>query len=50
MPRTERKKSRVLKRFIGVNVTEPEYAKIERVAKNEDRTLSFILRRFINSL
>jgi len=37
-------------RFASVKLKPSEYAKIERVAKAEDRTISFILRRFVNSL
>lgn len=37
-------------RFASVKLKPVEYAKIERAARAEERTVSFILRRFVNSL
>jgi len=50
MPRENQKRVRVVKRFIGVNITEPEYAKVERAAKRDKRTNAFVLRELINTL
>lgn len=50
MPTKSPSKVRVVKRYIGATVTEEAYAKLERAAVNQKRSLAFIIQSLVEAL
>lgn len=50
MPKSTQPKRALRERFASVALTNSEYELLEAAAAKEERTISFILRRFVKSL